>query len=406
MTYRIDADLLIPGRGAPIPDGTVVIEDDRITYAGARDGAPDDVAVTHGAAAVMPGMWDCHAHFMGITAANIELILKTPPALAGARAARDAHRMLMAGFTSAREVGGYGVHLATAVDEGSISGPTIYGSGGVLSQTGGHADFHSFPLDMVHDLLDRTMADSICDGVDACRKAVRTQLRLGAKVIKLCASGGVMSEIDHPIHQQFSAEELAVIVEEAARAERVVAAHCHGKAGIMAALAAGVRTIEHGTYLDEEAAAAMVEADAILVPTRWIVEYLVESGRKAAMPDYAYEKIVALVDQHRTSLEIAHQAGVRIAVGTDIFMTGDHWNTNGRELVHLADGGLSPLEAIEAATANGPLTVGPQARSTGRLEAGLDADVITITANPVDDITLLADPANVTHVWRRGMLVK
>ena len=404
--FRIDASRLIPGSGDPIVNGTVVIEDGRITFAGPRTEAPD-VATTHTVDTVMPGMWDVHGHFFGINEARIEEFLATHPAVSALRAADDAHRALMAGFTSIREVGGYGVFLAKAIEEGTIVGPTIYGAGDALSPTGGHGDVHSFPLDMVHALLESKISSGICDGVPECLKAVRRQLRLNAKVIKVCASGGVMSEVDHPIHQQFSDEELGAIVEEAARAERVVAAHCHGKPGIMAALRAGVKTIEHGTYLDEEAAELMVAMDAILVPTRWIIEQLNASGRDMKMPDYAYRKLIVMVDQHRTAMKIAIQAGVRIATGTDIFVSGaQHWGTNGRELVHLVEAGMSPLAAIEAATHNGPLTIGPQAPQSGQLVSGYDADVIAVSGNPLDDIGLLADGNAVSHVWKAGELVK
>jgi imidazolonepropionase-like amidohydrolase len=246
--------------------------------------------------------------------------------------------------------------------------------------------------------------------VPECLRAVRAQLRLGAKVIKVCASGGVLSELDDPIHQQFSDSELQAIVAEAARADRVVMAHCHGKPGIMAALRAGCRTIEHGTYLDEEAAALMAETGAVLVPTRFIIDRMVEVGLDSGVPDYAMRKIATVAEQHAGSIEIARAAGVRIATGTDIATTGEGtlapWGANGAELPALAALGLTPLEAIEAATANGPATLGPQAPRAGQLCEGYDADVITVTGNPVDDLALLADPANITGVWKRGVAVK
>ena len=404
--YRIDATRLIPGSGDPIDEATVVVEDGRITYAGTRAGAPE-ITVTHSVDTLMPGMWDVHGHFFGVREARVEALLSTHPATAAVRSSRDALAALMAGFTSVREVGGYGVFLAEAIAEGTIVGPNIYGAGDVLSTTGGHGDIHAFPLDVVHQLLEAKISSGICDGVPECLKAVRKQLRLNAKVIKICASGGVMSEVDHPIHQQFSDEELRAIVDEAARAERVVAAHCHGKPGMMAALRAGVKTIEHGTYLDEEVAELMLEKDAILVPTRWIIEQLNASGPTMNMPDYAYQKLIAMVDQHASAMKIAIQSGVKIATGTDIFISGaGFWGTNGRELVHLVDAGMSPLSAIEAATVHGAETVGPQAPRTGRIEAGYEADVIVVAGNPLDDISLLANPSAVTHVWKGGELVK
>ena len=168
-----------------------------------------------------------------------------------------------------------------------------------------------------------------------------------------------MSQIDDPIHQQFSHHELRAIVEEAGQAERIVAAHCHGKPGIMAALEAGVRTIEHGTYLDDECAEAMRECDAVLVPTRLIVEEFLAYGSAAGLPDYAQRKLLAVADRHAEAIGIAHEHGVRIALGTDVGGSGPttpaRWGQNGAELGYLVKYGLSALEAIEAATADGTI---------------------------------------------------
>jgi imidazolonepropionase-like amidohydrolase len=408
---RIEAEVLIPGRGAPVQDGCVVIDGPVLRYAGPLAEAPETPqAEVHRVPAVMPGLWDCHTHFMGILTPNLAELAATPPVLAAMRVTRDARLALDAGFTSVREVGGLGVWLATAVEEDSVSGPSIYGAGAVLSPTGGHADLHMYPPPWVGDLADRLGVLRQCDGVSECLRAVRLQLRSGARLIKVCASGGVMSQVDHPIHQQFSDGELRAIVEEAARAERVVAAHCHGKPGIMAALRAGVRTIEHGTYLDAEAADAMRECDAILVPTRFIIEEYLAHGPAAGLPDYAHRKLLEVADRHAEAIAIAHARGVRIALGTDIGDSGPtapaRWGQNGGELALLVKAGLSPLAAIEAATATAPETLGPQAPRSGLLEAGYDADVIALTADPVGDPSLVAEPANITHVWKGGVLVK
>jgi len=389
----------------------VVLDGPVLHYAGPLGQAPPTPrAETYRVPAVMPGLWDCHGHFMGIRTPNLAELTTFPPVLAGMRVVRDARAALDAGFTSVREVGGVGVWLAAAIAEGSVTGPTVYAAGAVLSPTGGHADLHMFPTEWVCDLADRFGALRQCDGVPECLRAVRLQLRAGARLIKICASGGVMSQVDHPIHQQFSDGELRAIVEEAARADRIVAAHCHGKPGIMAALRAGVRTIEHGTYLDEEAADAMRECDATLVPTRHIIEEYLAYGPANGLPDYAHRKLLEVAGRHAEAIALAHERGVRIAVGTDIAGSGDttpsRWGQNGAELGLMVKAGLSPLEAIEAATANGPLTLGPQAPRSGLLEAGYDADVIALSANPADDVSLLADPGSVTHVWKAGVLVK
>src|SRR5215469_12348628 len=261
---RIEAELLIPGDGEPVANGVVVAEDATITYSGSAAGAPDAAAEVVSTAVVMPGMWECHGHFVGSRAFDLARLPQEPTALRAARSARDLTNALNAGITSVREVGGLGIYLARAVAEGIIDGPTIYAAGAVLSTTGGHGDLHCYPLSWVTDFtrLDGTLR--LADGTAECLRAVREQLRAGARVIKVCASGGVLSEVDSPIHQQFTTSELRTVVEIAGLADRVVAAHCHGKPGIMAAIEAGVQTIEHGSYLDEEACDAMVDNGTIL----------------------------------------------------------------------------------------------------------------------------------------------
>jgi imidazolonepropionase-like amidohydrolase len=409
--YRLEVDVLIPGSGEPIADGCVVLDGAVIRYAGPAGAAPTTPgAVVVRAKAAMPGMWDCHGHFMGLVAPDLATVATTPPALMAMRVARDAATVLDAGFTSVREVGGFGVWLRAAIEEGTVRGPSVYAAGAVLSPTGGHADLHMFPLEWVCDLADRVGILRQCDGVAECLRAVRLQLRVDARLIKICASGGVMSQVDHPVHQQFSSEELRAIVEEAGRADRVVAAHCHGKPGIMAALEAGVKTIEHGTFLDDEAADAMRERDAILVPTRLIVEEFLAHGAASGMPDYALAKLQAIADRHLTAISLAHERGVRIALGTDVAgsspRTPARWGQNAQELGYLVRAGLSPLEAIEAATATAPLTLGPQAPRSGLLAEGFDADVLALSEDPSVDVSVLAAPANVTHVWRAGVLAK
>ena len=276
-------------------------------------------------------------------------------------------------------------------------------SGAVLSATGGHADVHGFSPDWVMSPHAAPIG-VICDGVPGVLKAVRTQLRSGADFIKICASGGVMSQVDHPIHQQFSDAELQAIVEETNRAERIVAAHCHGKPGIMAALRAGATTIEHGSYLDDEAADAMVAADAILVPTRFILEELMHMEDE--IPAYAFRKAQMVYDHHTMALKTAIAAGVTIATGTDIFISGTDQHRASTEVRLLIEAGMTPLQAIEAATANGPLTLGPQAPRSGILDVGYDADVIAFDADPTTDLTVWGDPDRVTHVWKAGVSAK
>src|SRR5262252_213486 len=406
---RIEAELLIPGWGEPVSDGVVIIDNTAISYAGPASAAPATPRATvHRTETVMPGMWDCHGHFLGMLTLDLGRLPLDPVPLRAARCARDLAAALRAGITSVREVGGLGVYLARAVAEGVLDGPAIYAAGAILSTTGGHADLHSYPLRWVADFGAHHGELRLADGPAECMRAVREQLRKNAQVIKVCASGGVLSELDDPIHQQFTVGELRAIVEVAGLAERVVAAHCHGKPGIMAAVEAGVRTIEHGTYLDDEACDAMRESGIILVPTRTIVEDMM--AHLDFLPDYALAKGVAIAEVHAQAMARAVEQGVTVAMGTDIALTGpgvpNSWGQNGSELIHLVASGMTPLQAIEAGTATGPLTLGPQAPRSGRLEAGYDADVITLDADPLADIAVVADPAHVTGVWTGGRRVK
>ena len=408
MLQRIEASQLIPGRGEPIRDATLILDDAKIVYAGPSAGAPvTPVADVVKTGTVMPGLWDAHAHFFGLRVADVERLPQEPIALRAARCVSDLRAALDAGVTSVREVGGLGVYLARAIEEGTIQGPSVYAAGSAISTTGGHGDLHSYPVGWVHEFGRHEGELRLADGPAECVKAVREQLRRNAKLIKIYASGGVLSEVDHPIHQQFTLAEMKAIVDVAGMADRIVAAHCHGKPGMMTALEAGVRTIEHGTYLDEEVATAMRETGAILVTTRTIFQELIESRE---LPAYALSKLEAIVDRHAGAIALAHESGVTVAAGTDVALTGaqvpESWGRNGRELPLLARIGFTPLEAIEAATATGPATLGPQAPLSGQLVAGYDADVIILDADPLADIEIIAKPDAISGVWKLGQRVK
>lgn len=404
LRQRIEADLLIPGSAPPIIDGLVLIDGGHIEYSGPRHaGPPVRGEATVSVATVMPGMWDAHCHFFGIQKMDLSLVAAESPVQRVLRSGRDARQALLAGITSIREVGGLGVYLARAVAEGTLEGPTIYAAGSILSMTGGHGDIHDLPLSIMHS-DDRVVDLELCDGIPECLRAVRRQLRRGARVIKICATGGVLS-LDDLQHPQFSDGELRAIVGEAARAERLVAAHCHGKAGIMAALRAGVRTIEHGTYLDAEAARAMADSGAILVSTRFVGHDVLQNVDKAGLPMFARDKLARAYARGREAIGHALDAGVLIAAGTDMIHSGNHWGNNGMELQLLVECGMSPLEAIRAATAHGALTVGEQTEGPGTLVAGAPADVIAVDADPLADIGLLTGPDHISHVWQRGRIV-
>jgi imidazolonepropionase-like amidohydrolase len=406
MTLRIDADLLIPGRGEPIHNGTVITEGSRITYAGPTSGTTTDAGDADARVpVVMPGLWDCHIHFGTFLPEEFDMLAFAPPAVLGARAVDELGRTLLGGVTSVREVGGVGIELVGEINAGRIRSPHLYGAGGILSPTAGHSDQHSVPVPTLEALGDRlAFWSNIADGVPGVLKAVRKNLRRDAKVIKICTSGGVMSEVDHWGHQQFSDAEIIAIVEEAARADRIVAAHAQGKAGIMAALRCGAKTIEHGVQIDDEVIDLMLEKEIIMVPTIWAARMIMALSE--SLPEHVRRKIREASDMHAESVSRAIAAGVPIAMGTDMFFHGPLYGTNSLEIAHMVELGMDPLIAIEAATANGPATLGPQAPLSGQLAEGYDADIIALDFNPLEEPTSWGDPDRVTHVWKSGASVK
>lgn len=310
---RVDADLLIPGRGDPIQSASLIYSPNpaaggtgTIVWAGKTASIPHQhtsLPTQEHVPVLIPGLWDSHVHYFGRADPNIENLALLHLALAGVRSARDIAATLNAGYTSVREVGGNGAELAKAVNEGWVPGPNIYAAVAPISQTAGHGDLHTMPLELLRDRIRHGFPLWICDGVDNCINAVRTQIRRGAKVIKVHATGGVMSRIDSPMAPQFSAPELKAMVEEANKAGLLVAAHCHGKVGIMNALRAGVKTIEHGSYLDEEAIGLMKEKDAMLVATRTILAVGLTHPKNMA-PE-SYKKLVEVADAHKKSYAAA-----------------------------------------------------------------------------------------------------
>lgn len=415
-TKRIDAKLLIPGRGAPITNGTVIIQGKHIAYAGATSSLPislSSVPVDVAADTILPGLWDAHVHYFGPHKLTLDAIYETNPALAGARTAHDLTVTLNAGFTSVRELGGWGHHVMPAVDEGAVAGPSVYSAIAPISMTGGHGDAQKTPLVALKDSIDRGLPLALCDGEAECIKAVRFQLRKGAKAIKIIGSGGCSSTYDDPEHQEFSFAEMKAMVDEASRSDRAVAAHCHGKTSIMSALHAGCSTIEHGTYLDEEVLALAKEKGAMFIMTRNFFAGGLQV--KDFWNPESYEKIKAAAATHKAAYELAVRSGAKIATGTDLGLSGvvdspvakyfSH-GSNGREIVFAVEAGMTPLQAIEAATANGAETLGKMAPKAGQLREGWDADVIAVEGNPLEDIRLLAQPQKVVKVWRHGKLMK
>jgi imidazolonepropionase-like amidohydrolase len=407
---RLTCDILIPGDGDPIRDAELRLAGGTIEYAGAAAEAPASRETAQHYKVLMPGMWDTHTHFTGQRVIEPAGVAFTPSLVGAIRATRDAAEAIDAGFTSVRELGGYGLSLGTVIDEGIVRGPKIYAAGAALSPTGGHSDLHMYPLKWTKQLGEAEGQFMQCDGVTGVTVAVRIQLRGGARVIKICAGGGMMSLRDDPHHQQFSDEELGAIVQEAARSERIVAAHAHGVTGIKAALRAGARTIEHGSFLDDETAKMMADHGAILVPTLLSAHEYSKLGVADGMPDYAVKKRQENAKLKEDSLGFALAAGVRVAMGTDCAASGtdlpNYWGQNADELGLMVAAGMTPLEAIRAATADAPLTLGPQAPRSGALKVGYDADVIAVADDPSVDVSVLSKRENILQVWKGGVAQK
>lgn len=417
----ITSNLLIPGDGDPIPQGALVIEGKTIVWVGTRydipseyDDAPHRI---HHVPYMMPGLWDVHMHIVSPSPdpENAAKIVAFGPfgehaASQGARLAGDCWKALQAGFTSLRDCGGFGCEMAAAIADGSVVGPNIYGCGGFISQTAGHGDeFNMPPGDaLLHFGVNNIQPGFFCqgwgalaDGVDECRRAVRLNVRRGAKCIKILATGGVMSLDDDPLDAQFSEEEMYALVEESTRMGRSVAAHCHGKPGILAAIKAGVKTIEHGTYADEECMDLMVKHNVILVPTVSVLVMLAELER-GMLPKKVADKVKMVAKEVRAMYKLALEKGVTIAIGTD---ANPGW-LDCSEIATAVKMGMTNLEAIKAATAIAPQTLGRQAPKSGQLKAGYDADILGLTGNPVEDIEVFKKSENIKWVWKGGKLFK
>ncbi|HEY5220087.1 MAG TPA: amidohydrolase family protein [Gemmatimonadaceae bacterium] len=401
---------LIDGTGAPpIPNGAVLLKDDRIAAVGRLDALPrPDGAVTEIDAAggtILPGLIDAHIH---ATMQN-EGMMKhatTPFSLNFYLATRYLRRTLDAGITTVRDAGGADLGLKRALEMGLVEGPRMQISITPLSITGGHLDFwlpsgQEIALFTPHPGL----PSGICDGVEDVRRKVREVLRAGAEVIKVCSTGGVLSPTDHPEFTQFTPEELAVMVQEGAyRGGIKVMAHAQGAEGIKNAVRAGIHSIEHGIYLDHEAIELMLAHGTFLVPTLLAPQAVIEQGEQTgAISEWALRKAKEVLQAHRDSIRRAHNAGVRIAMGTDAGVMPH--GTNLRELGLMCDhAGMSPMEAIVATTRTAAQCLGWQDR-VGTLEAGKLADVTVTTIDPLANIHAMT-PETIALVIQNGRVVK
>ena len=352
----------------------------------------------------MPGFIDTHVHMM-IEGVNIARDIMAPFSLRFYQSIGHMRRTLDAGITSVRDAGGADLGLKQAVESGLIAGPRLQISINAMTITGGHGDgwmpsgseFTIFPTYP-------GSPDGRCDGLDSVRHKVREMLRAGADVIKVHATGGVLSPTDDPQYTQFSPQELEIIVQEAAfhRGKKVMA-HAQGAEGIKNAVRAGVQSIEHGIFLDDEAIDLMLEHGTFLVPTLLAPIAVQESGQTGGMPEYGLRKVKGIIDIHKESTRRAYEAGVKIAMGTDAAVMPH--GTNLRELGLLVDIGMSPMEAIIASTKTGSECLGWQDR-LGTIEAGKLADLIICKKDPLQDIRVLEDNDNIGLVMQDGRIVK
>ena len=398
---------LIDGAGSdPVQDSIVVIKGELIESVG-RSGEvdyPQDADVIEVAGlTVMPGLIDAHLHLAGYPSLNSLQGVLDDPYLRCARAAMDCWRLLDSGFTTVRDCASYHtLFLRQAVDEGSLPGPRIVSCGKAVTQTCGHMDeAHSLPLEWV---VGRDIC-RIADGPDECRRAVREQFRAGADFIKIATTGGVMSEQGAPTSTQYTVDEIKVITEEAHAMGKKVAAHAQGNQGIKNALLGGVDTIEHGIYLDDEAVEMMLDREAFLIPTLAVVEAILAGGPKAGIREVSLKKARSIGEDHLKSFNLAWRSGVKIGLGTDYFLSplviGEFMGNHAKELELYVRAGLSPLEAIVCATGNNAQALG-LADSLGTIEAGKRADILVVRGDPLADITILQDRANIETVYKAG----
>lgn len=386
--FVLRADRMLDVRaGRIVPDAAVVVEGERIAYAGPAAGAPvaeGACEVDLGDVTLLPGLIDLHTHLTVGRAAGREPAGWAPgdgTADVTLRAADNARATLLAGFTTVREAGALefiDVALERAREAGLVASPRVIPSGYQISMTGGHGDTLGWPP----GLFETGPEQGVADGPDQLLRAVRYQLKHGARTIKLMATAGVLSPEATADARQLSDEELRTIVEEARRNGVKTSAHAHGLEGILAAVRAGVDSIDHGSQIDVEAARAMKERGTHLVPTAWINTGNADMSHRSAEVQEKGRQISA---QARESLRLAIREGVPIAYGTDAgtFPHGE----NAHDFRVLVDAGMTPLEAIRSATTIAADLLGVDDR--GALEAELLADVIAVPGDPLADVTAL-----------------
>lgn len=398
----IRAARLIDGTGrAALEPGMVLVRDGRIEAVGSELDLPEATIVLDlGEATLLPGLIDLHTHLTDAAGLHWEeILLTTTPGQAALSGARNAYDTLRAGFTTCRDMGPtwpyVDVDLKKAINAGVVPGPRLQVAGNYVSSTGGAGDARQFSI-----YVDVPIVRNLADGVDEVRKLVRTNLKQGADFIKILATGAVLSKGIPPGAQQYSDEELAVAVVEAERWGRYVAAHAHGVDGIKAAVRAGVRTIDHGTFLDREAAQMIKQRGVFYAPTLYVSEAILEEGDQLGIPPDEIERERSLAAAHNTAFRIALEAGLKMPFATDagVFRHGH----NAREFRARVREGETPMHAIAAATSVAAEAMG-WSRDVGSIQPGRFADLIAVSGNPLDDVTELE---RVKWVMKGGEVVR
>jgi imidazolonepropionase-like amidohydrolase len=387
---------IIDGRGNVQARGFITIENNRIAEVGKGPGPAKkngyEVMDIEGRC-VLPGMIDCHVHLcIDGSADPMQSLQKDSAAMITLKAARQAHLSLLAGVTTVRDLGsvnGISGSLRDAINLGIVIGPRIVSTNQAVCITGGQGWQFSRQA----------------DGADGVRQAVREQIRAGADAIKMMATGGVITQGVEPGSPQFTLEELKAGAEEAHKAGRKIAAHAQGNEGIKNSFSAGFDTIEHGIFLDDEAIGLLLEKRATLVPTLSAPFNIMEKGEKSGIPAFIIEKTRKVKDAHVDSIKKAYKAGVTIASGADAGTPFNGHGENLRELELLVRIGLSPMEAIVAATRVASETLGLGSR-LGTIEPGKLADLIVVEGDPVKDIAVLQRKEQIVVVMKDGQFYK
>jgi imidazolonepropionase-like amidohydrolase len=388
---------VVDGTGAAPTVADIVIDEGRIVDVGT--GLDGDERVDLSGRAVLPGLFDCHTH-VAFSGVDTMKYLQTPFGYTYYEAMHNLEATLGIGITTVRDAGGADLGIKQAVTDGLIRGPRMQISLGMISQTGGHGDGWMPSGERLYLFPHPGIPETIVDGTDEMRRKVRELVRMGADVIKVAVSGGVLSPRDKPTHAHFRPAELDALVDEARAAGIWVMAHAQATPGIKNAIRAGIRSIDHGIYLDDEAIEMMIESGTWLVPTLVAPRAVLDAADAgAAIPAASVAKAREVMEIHRASFAKAVAAGVKVAMGTDSGV-GPH-GQNLRELELMVDGGMSPMQAIEATTRSAAALMGVD-EELGTLEPGKRADLVVLNGDPLDVADL---GERIEAVWMDGRAV-